>query len=273
MSESNMLQNIPTWVIYILLIVLMAYPIARPIGLPVPVTEYSRGLYDAVEALQPGDIVVYETNLGVGRIPELHSGQVALLQHLFSKPIKIVIVGQYVDSPKVLADNSMPMVDTMGKVYGVDYVNLGFLPGLETGAAAFAKDMASQFEKDYYGTPISQIPLMQNIGGFENVAFITGSAGTESIYFIRQWVEAYGLKMALNTHSMNFPNFIPYYQAGQYAGLLDGIRGAAEYELLTNNPGRAVAGTDALSTGTLLTVILILIGNLGYTIDRLGGKE
>jgi hypothetical protein len=269
----RILEGIPRWVIYLLLTIVMAYPIARPIGLPIPVTEYSQGVYDAVEGLKEGDVVCYETNVGVGRIPELHPGQIALLQHILTKPVKMIMIMQEVEAPKVLVDYTLPELDFMGKKYGEDYVVLGYLPGFETGAAAFATDIHSQFEKDYYGTPIGNLPMMENIKSMEDITIILGTAGTESIYYIRQWVEPYGVKLALATHSMNFPSFIPYYDAGQYVGLLDGIRGAAEYEVLTNNPGRAVAGSDALSSGTMLTIILVIMGNLGYTITRTRGKR
>ena len=50
----------------------------------------------------------------------------------------------------------------------------------------------------------------------------------------------------------------------QIKGLLIGLRSAAEYELLIEKPGIAVAQMDAQSAAHAVILILIILGNLGY---------
>ena len=58
--------------------------------------------------------------------------------------------------------------------------------------------------------------------------------------------------------------------SGQYKGLLAGLRGAAEYELLTDYPGSAILGMDAQSAAHFLVIALIAIGNIGFFLTRKG---
>jgi hypothetical protein len=44
------------------------------------------------------------------------------------------------------------------------------------------------------------------------------------------------------------------------------MRGAAEYEILVNHPGKAVAGMDAQSFAHVLIVLFIILGNVGYVL-------
>jgi hypothetical protein len=61
---------------------------------------------------------------------------------------------------------------------------------------------------------------------------------------------------------------MPFVQAGQVKGLLQGLRGAAEYELLSGSAGIAAAGMDAQSLGHLLIIGSILVGNVAYFMSK-----
>jgi hypothetical protein len=63
----------------------------------------------------------------------------------------------------------------------------------------------------------------------------------------------------------------PYIQSGQISSIINGARGAAEYELLRSEPGRAVAGMDAQSIGHIYVALLIIIGNIAAQLT--GGRR
>jgi hypothetical protein len=71
------------------------------------------------------------------------------------------------------------------------------------------------------------------------------------------------------------PQNEPYYQSGQLAGLLSGLRCAAEYEVRSGHPGRAAAGMDAQSLGHVVIILAICLGNLAYFLNARskGGKK
>jgi hypothetical protein len=49
---------------------------------------------------------------------------------------------------------------------------------------------------------------------------------------------------------------------------MPGLTVSAEYELLLQKPGLAVAGVDAVSTSHLLIVLLVVIGNLAFFMTK-----
>jgi hypothetical protein len=60
------------------------------------------------------------------------------------------------------------------------------------------------------------------------------------------------------------PGLYPLLRSGQVNGLIGGLRGAAEYEGLIGETGRAIAGMDAQSATHLAIVLLVLMCNLFY---------
>ena len=77
-------------------------------------------------------------------------------------------------------------------------------------------------------------------------------------------LHSYRTPIVMGTGSVSVPGEMPYYASGQYKGLLAGLRGAAEYELLTGYPGSAILGMDAQSAAHFLVIALIAIGNIGF---------
>ncbi len=66
---------------------------------------------------------------------------------------------------------------------------------------------------------------------------------------------------------MTAPQAEPFIHSGQLAGMLIGLRGAAEYENLMRSPGRAVM-VDAQSMGHMLLILFILFANVAYLAKR-----
>ena len=51
-------------------------------------------------------------------------------------------------------------------------------------------------------------------------------------------------------------------------GLLGGLRPAAEYEILLEQPGEAVAMMDAQSAAHITILAFILLGNIAYFVTK-----
>jgi len=63
-------------------------------------------------------------------------------------------------------------------------------------------------------------------------------------------------------------SFYPFLSSGQMVGLLGGLKGAAEYEMLLKKPGMGQKGMDAQSVSHLVIVLMIVWGNVGYFLKR-----
>jgi hypothetical protein len=70
--------------------------------------------------------------------------------------------------------------------------------------------------------------------------------------------------MVGGTTGVTAPEMYPYYQSKQLLGLLEGLKGAAEYEKLLGYKGSATKGMDAQSTGHWMMVVFIVLGNVLY---------
>jgi hypothetical protein len=49
---------------------------------------------------------------------------------------------------------------------------------------------------------------------------------------------------------------------------MPGLTVSAEYEILLEKPGLAVAGVDAVSTSHVYVTLLVIVGNLAYFMTR-----
>ena len=260
-------------IIYALVFILAATPMIFPFGLPVTVSIQSRSLYNYIENLPEDSVVAVDYAAFAGMYPDAQAATRAVLIQLFRKPIKFVLWSSGPDGPMLLA-NELKGLDTNNKVYGEDYVFLPYAGGGENTLAAMAQSIRGIYTVDNYGTPLNQIPLMENIDvaeDFDLILVLADSGGADT-WAVRQWTIPHGIPEGGTPISISYPDLIPYYQSGLIVGMTNGIRGGAEYELLIGVPGTGLRNTDVLSAVHLLFVALILVGNVQWFMKR-GGSS
>ena len=259
-------------VIFILILLLTIYPLLYPIGLPVQVTSQTLQAYEAINEIPDGSVVLVATGVYVMSLPDMGPGCQLMVQHLFDKQVKIIFASFYVEGP-IVEDIMLKACDTRGKEYGVDYVRLGYLPGGETAKTALATDLHGAVSVDYYGTPLEEISILENINDGSDVdmvlAFDDGGLGYGGI--VRQYHTVFGIPIVVNVLAVMGPGVEPYIDSGQVKGLVSGMRGGAEYELIYGKPGAAVAGLDAQSLIHLMVLGFIILGNIDYFYGRFKG--
>ena len=275
MGESSIwdrLQTIDRRVIYVLVVLSVGIPLLNPLGLPLDVSSETRTAYDKVnEYIQPGSVVVIAYEFIAGNWAEMGPISVAMTQHVFEKQdVRIIMLAMGREQGPLLVEQTIDYIDTKGKLYGEDYVNLGFFAGSEAAMASFASDIPGLVKMDYYGTPISQLQAMEGLQDLNDVdLFICLWSGTPGwAEYLRQWYTPYEIPVVGGTLGINGPGAAPYVAAGQLKGLVVGLRGGAEYEKLINKPGEAISGMDAITTSHLLVIALVVFGNIGYFASR-----
>ena len=250
-------------IIYLLLAIVIAIPYLRPLGIPVATSKMTRDFYKTLNSLPEGSVVVLCIDVGLGSWIELGPATIAHVQHLFNLPLKILVTGGSTQLP-VLWDYTIEKgkINFRDKKYGEDYVVLGFFTGGEAGAAALA-DNLHLTKTDQYGTPLEEIPIMKDLKTAADVdALVTIMAGTQEEWYLRQWQAPYGTKIGAILSAVVTALAMTYYVSGQLFGIINSLRGGAEYELLINKPGEGVIGTDMLSMSHLLLIGLIIFGNI-----------
>ncbi|NLW16810.1 MAG: hypothetical protein GX033_04050 [Firmicutes bacterium] len=262
------LQNIDRRVIYTVLLIVLLTPMIKPIGIPLTVNQTTHQVYNLIESLDPNtDIVMIGMDYSVAGAADVHPQAVAVAKHLANRGGKMVMAAFVPDGP-MLAERILGILGDR-VTYGEDIVNLGYLAGGESAVKKFIDDPANTFARDHRGNPISSLPIMNNIKTIHDftliIDFQTGSPGYQD--FLRQ-LPSDGPLYAVGIVTVSVPNVMPYLHSGQFAGLLPGLRGGAEYEVLIGEPGEGAARMDAQSLGHLVIVTFIIVGNVAYFLSK-----
>jgi len=259
-------------ILYLTLLIAGAFPIIYPFGLPVAITPYTQMAYDSIEALPAGSVVMLSYGLEAGAWGELESQIVAVSRHVSRLPLKVIYVATWGMGPQFI-DLTLDQIDLADKVYGEDYINIGYVPGWETGIAGMANNFHGLVNKDYYGNSIEGT-FLDDVNTAADidmvVGFTCGSGGAGD--YVAQMHIPYGTKVIVGAIGVMVPNAIPDVQAGLYTGMIASLRGGAEYELLVGHPGLGLSGTDVLTFTHLWIIVVMIIGNLIHFFGK-GQKE
>ena len=276
MSFFDKLEKVDPRIIYMLLFLVVSLPLVRPLGLPISLSPMTTAFYDTVEKVKPGDVVVFSVDYSPASQPEQYPQTKAVIAHLSAKGAKIVGVGFWADGAPFI---DRALKDVFGKSndhpkYGTDFVNLGWVPVGEIGMAALGKDVQGTCTKDYYGTSTKDIPLMKDIKTAKDFKMlVTLSSGTPGVpEWLRQIQAAYGVPLITGVTAVSAPGIRAYFPA-QVLGILEGLAGAAEYEVLLvryGYVGTLAPPMDSQSTTHMLVIVFIVLGNIGFVLKKYG---
>jgi hypothetical protein len=259
-------------IIYLALFASLAVPMIRPIGLPVPIDKTTADIYDRVDALQPGDVVVLGSNIGAAIYAEVYPQYIAIMEHVFRKPgVRLILVDHGTEAP-IFAERALTELNAAGrKTYGVDYVHLGYIAGDEAAISGLCRDLHALLQVDYHGNAISSLSMLDDINGAQDFTIVIDfTASADSQFWLNQAYAVYGTAIAFGLTAVKVPDAYAYYTAGQIFGIVESLKGAAGYEILIGRPGIAAKGMDAQSIAHLLYIVLVLLGNLAYF---MGGRK
>ena len=265
--------DIDARVIFLLLLIVLVVPIARPIGFPIAVSPYTRDLYDYMEGLEPGSLVLFWNGMGWGWWPsEYRPATVSCVQRMIDKGIKFISVSGTADDPLIWDHLLKNLLNLKDYEYGEDYLLLGYYPGGEAAKANFASDIRAMVTVDYLeNKPIDEFPIMTGVNDATAFDLVIEISSTPAEILLRQFYTAYGVPCGLIGSAGMFSDFLPFYSARQIVGFTCGLRGGAEFEFLTNKPRWGIAALDALSTSHILMVILLCLSNVFYFVKKWGG--
>jgi len=267
------LQSIDSRVIYLLMWVVVLWPLMSPINLPVGIGRQSKEYFEWVDSIPDGSRVVFSYDLSFAGLPELGPMSVATFHHLLEKDVKIYLCA-YWNSGADIAQDDIELLkpeENYGKVYGVDYIHMGYNPRGETGMTQFAADVYKAFPNDFVNNrPLDTYEIMEGVHGAEDFDYLisieSGTPGSPE--WVRQWIEPYGIPFSIGALGVSVPGVAPYYNAGQIKSFIAGLRSAAEYEMLIGRPDVAMAQQDPLSTTHILVIAFVAIGNIAYFCTR-----
>jgi len=241
-------------------------PLLYPVGLPVRISSEVRGVYDHIESMPERSVFLLSLDFDPASKPELHPQAIALLRHAFRKNLRVVAMTLWVAGTGMADQLLTQVAKEMGRENGKDYAFLGWSPGGTAVIINMGQNLYSTFPSDYGGKPTKGLPVLEGVQSLKDVNYMVslaaGNPGVEAWYVFGK--DKYKFELGGGCTGVMAPGLYPLLRSGQINGLIGGLRGAAEYESLIGQKGKAVAGMDAQSATHVAIVVLVIICNLFY---------
>lgn len=266
-------------IVFLLVGIALVVPFFMQFKLPLKISPEVQMVYDKMSSLPPGSKVLASFDYDPPSAPELQPMADAFVKYAFEHDLKIIMMGLWPQGPQQAnqaieaAFQANPELRDQVR-YGIDYVNLGFQSGNEFVVLRMGDGFKTMFPVDLNYTPYDSIPLLKNVSNFSNIDwsinFSAGKPGT--VEWIQVAVDRYNLPMSAGNTAVQAPMAYPYLNAGQLLGLLGGMSGAAEFEKLTNKPGKATTFLLSQTFAHVVVILFIVIGNVAFLRSRKESK-
>ncbi|MBC8367984.1 hypothetical protein H8E52_11275 [bacterium] len=284
--------------LYLLVGIAAVLPILWPLNLPVKVSPPVQVLFDRMEELQPGDIIMVSFDYGPSTGPENDPMADAVIRHALQKDAKVVALALYpiggmnegleelercvgpLDA-HLPSDTLVESLHFPGKFYGEDFLYLGYKDGGLAAMRQMNENMHATFPTDYWDTPLDEYALGRAVRGYEDLEFVFSAAtGIIGEWWANLVNAQFGIPVAVGCTAVSAPKYFAYYKAGQMFALLGGLKGAAEYEklvreayprldaLTTAEVFYAGKGSDVQSVVYTIITLFIILGNVAFFVER-----
>ena len=290
MKWYDRITTIDRRIIYIILTVLVILPFFIKITIPQNIMPQTKRLFDYIESIPPNDkAVMVSLDYTPQTQPECHPMAKALLRHCFARELPIIALSFDPQAPGLAVDAITSVVNEIDSlaetkedsiVYGADYIYLGYKPGRLAAQLAMGEEILGVYPRDYFGNSNDTFPLMNRVRNYKDVAIVVILASADyPLDWIRYPQTRYGVNVGAGLTAVMAPKYYPFLQTGQMAGLMSGMKGAAEYEKLVldhgyaRTLGTAETGMNSQSMIHILIMIFIILGNVGYFFARRAKKE
>ena len=268
-------QSCDPRILYMLFALLMVALQFWTVSIPAPVPAAVSRLFERVENLPPGKIVMIDCSIDSGWIAEAEPAMEVIVRHLFRKNIRFALFTNttFSQGQRFGKDIAGRVAREMGKEYGKDYCiwQAVVLQGAGAGATiqALAKDIRRTVIADINGTPLADVPMMKDVADISGISMIYRVAyDWEYISWIGFVQAVYGTPYAVGTASISSSSAYPFVDSGQICGLVSGAAGAAAYERLLKTSGSGTRRAAIQSFATLYVVLAIVLGNIAMLAAR-----
>jgi hypothetical protein len=235
--------------------------------LPVPNTPTSnlKDLVLAVNALEAESPVLVVLDYQPALSGEMEAAFSPVLNDLMIRGSRLGFVSTLPTGPLMVERMVTLMKTRYGRDYqpGLQYIDLGYLPGDAAGIQAFARWPRTAVgprgqQESFWDTPF--LAGINGLNDFSALVIVTDNPDTGRI-----WVEQTGMVLQdkpilMVISAQAEPVLRPYYDSGQVRGMLTGLAGGAVYEAQRGQPALAHDYWDAFGFGLLGIQTLILVG-------------
>ena len=259
----------PRGVVFILVFLSVTFPLLFPLRLPDRISPETERFKSLIDSLPSGSVVMISFDHEASTVAEVRPLATALIRHLFSRNIRIIGLALFAEGTAIGNQVLTSAAKEYQKEYSRDWVFLGFRPQYQSTIIGMGENIQNVFPRDYRRRPTAELPLMAEVPNYSKIALVVSVAdGDYAGYWVEYAHSRFGVPTAGLVTAVMMTTYLPYLNSGQLAGLVNGLKGAAEYEKLLGRPDAAVRGMDAQSLAHLLIFALIGIGNIAYLWKR-----
>lgn len=270
--------------IFLLVGLSVLLPILVPLGLPISTTQPTQDAFDFIESLKPGDVVWLSFDYGPSSAPENDPMAEGFMRHCLSKDVKVIVCALYPLGALGLANTSVARIaaEFPNKKYGEDFINLGYKDGAEAVMRRLGENIPGAFPTDVNGRPVGEFPILKGIKSLRDVKLVfTVATGLIGEYWITLANAQFGTPVIVGPTAVSAPKYYAFLSSRQLAGMLGGMKGAAEYEQLiakrypalgefygSTRVFTATKGMDAQTGIHLVIILFVLVGNVAFFLSR-----
>ncbi|MDP2777259.1 MAG: hypothetical protein Q8O48_06430 [Anaerolineales bacterium] len=258
------------WFLTFTIFIMIAIPLflrtqmfSLPVGIPLAVN----GALQVAQSIPEDAPVLVAFDYEPARVGEMEAAaapmfdQMILLRHphltfISTNETGAILVERFISGPLAVHNYQS----------GIQYLNLGYLPGGQMGIRAFAQNpqITAPFDMSF-SAAWDSAPLegVNSLSQFAALIVVTDNADAA-----RTWIEQTesargGIPFVVISSAQAAPMIQPYYESQQISGLVSGLYGGALFEQYNaGRPGTARSYWDAFSLGMLLAMALVLGGGL-----------
>jgi hypothetical protein len=273
MSKIPELKSEYIWAVVMVVYIIIA---VTPIGAPFTMSDITVEIYDLIEKLPPGSIII-QGGSGVFAFDlESSAAMIAAIKQMEKNDLRLVNVPLGVEAvqfEKFCVDSAKVDKRYGGSwEYGVDWVQLPYLPGLDAALVSFLNDVHGTVSTDVEGTPINELPIMNDLRSAKDIAlwtcphydypmivrFVTAERGIPSINF------------AQASCYTDWSAYMMIYE--DMVWMTCGFLGGAQYEQLMGYSGLGKAAIDGFAVVSIVYFAFIALGNITL-LTRLREKD
>jgi hypothetical protein len=235
------LGKIDRRIIYLILAVVVIIPLILTVKLPSKVRAMPRtkDIFNHIENIDPNGkrrAILISVDFDPQTEPELKPQFEAVVRHAFAQGIPVMMMALPIQGTDIGIEVFTRLAEEHNKEYGVDYVILGWKPSPVAVILGMGNFIEQVFPTDYWGTPLSKIPMMANIKNYDDCGLVIDFTGSS---YYGTWVvyahTPFNVPVATGVTSVSVADIYPYLGSKQFVGMLAGMKAGAEYERLVKD--------------------------------------
>jgi hypothetical protein len=307
MNIFDRIQSLDRRWIYLMVALAITVPLLIVFDSMTYTTEQSENIYQLIDSYSGREDRAILINFmhDASTMPELFPMEVAILRHAFLRDVKVFTIC-FTPTAAPLVDFAINTVkeEFPHIVSGEHYINIGYKP-----AALYlpivlglGDDIAEAVETDSEGRRVENLPMMDGLKNYNELNLVIETSGSS---FGAIWYTyarpRFGVNVAAGITAVMAADAYPQLQTGQLIGILAGLKGAAEYEKMVDlfaaqdrpfsrDKARtqhmsitdetipykfktARVGMNAQSIAHVLIIVFIILGNIGYFVEKQKEKK